>query len=65
MAKIEEAEAIKIRDEEINEYYQGRIIKDDKGKPKSGINGKPLLEDTAVIDKDGKLTSGYQITLND
>jgi len=65
MAKIKEEEAIEIRDNEIKEHYESLILKDAKGKNKNGVNGKPLLEDTAVTDKDGKLVSGYQITLND
>ena len=61
---ISEEEAVKLRDQEISEYYQDKIIKDAKGKPKVGANGKPLLEDTATFDDSGKLKSGYQITLN-
>jgi len=66
MAKVEkitEEEAVIMRDEEVKDFYQSKIMVDAKGKAKTGVNGKPLLQDT-MRKVDGK-TVGFQITLND
>jgi hypothetical protein len=61
--EIDREEAIRLRDEEVKEFYESKILRDAKGKAKKGVNGKPLLEDSTYT-KDGK-KMGFQITLND
>ncbi len=66
MADLTPEEAIVIRDEEVKEYNEGRILKHPNGQKRKGYNGQPLLndstkyktvyEDVESKDKDGKLT---------
>ena len=65
MSTITPEEAITIRDKEMKEYREGKLLKHPNGKTKKGVNGKPLLldalkyetvyEDVETTDENGKL----------